>query len=271
MSAASLSLEPFAPFPKLDGWDGRLRQRLIFFRSAARRFFRDRVWLSVVCSALTGVALIGTADSPEWPAPLSQGAAAPLSDDEALIRAQRVCVLNTRDSAGDIGRSLVVRHRRDGDRLWVSYFVYWSSERPWGHKPWWLSLAIDAVYSHFLFVLPGLRHALYGPGDIEGVTVVYRALSDRLEIVEGFGDDEYHRKVHLGPNDLTGSDNHTVLMTTSWSHQLGGRGGARVDERAAVSRRCFEGSEIVPLTSDIASRFSLGSASSPRRARQAWL
>jgi hypothetical protein len=229
------------------------------------------MWLSVVSAVLAGAALLATADTPEWPLPLAHAAAMPASDDDALVRSQPVCVLNTRDSAGDIGRSLVVRHRRDGDRLWVSYFVYWSSERPWGDKSWWVSLAIDAVYSHFLFVLPGVRHAMYGPGDIEGVTVVYRTVGGRLEIVEGFGDDEYHRRVHLGPGDLVGSDNHTLLMTNSWSHQLGGRGAARVADGAAASRRCFTGAEMVPLTSEIASRFWLGSPSAPRRARYAWL
>jgi hypothetical protein len=235
------------------------------------------MWLGVVCAAFAVGTSLMSGDSPEWPAPLvrAEAAAAPndvnAANDDALVRAQSVCVVNTRRSAGDIGKSLVVRHRREGDRLWVSYFVYWSSERPWGDKPWLLSLAIDAFYSHFMFVLPGLRHALYGPGDIEGVTVVYREVGDRLEIVEGYGDDEYHRSVHLGPEDLTGRDHHTVLMTNTWSHQLGGRGAARLTDDSQVSRRCFAGAEIVPLTDDIANRFWLGNPLAPRRARYAWL
>lgn len=233
------------------------------------------MWLGVVCVLCAVGTSLMSGDPPEWPAPLAHAEPALASDaapdDDALVRSQSVCVVNTRRSAGDIGRSLVVRHRREGDRLWVSYFVYWSSERPWGDKSWLLSLAIDAFYSHFLFVLPGLRHALYGPGDIEGVTVVYRAVGERLEIVEGYGDDEYHRRVHLGPEDLTGRDNHTVLMTNSWSHQLGGRGAGRLTSDSQVSRRCFAGAELVPLTTDIADRFWLGSASAPRRARYAWL
>lgn len=222
---------------------------------------------------ITGTTTLLQVDTPEWPLPVARADTGPPSEDDALVRAQPVCVLNSRDSAGDLGRSLVVRHRRDGERLWVSYFVYWSSERPWGDKPWLLSLAIDAFYSHFLFVLPGLRHALYGPGDIEGVTVVYRTVGQELEIVEGFGDDEYHRRVHLGPEDLTGSDHRTLLLTTSWSHQLGGRGAASVGGSAAApaSTRCYSGDELVPLTPDIANRFWLGSPSAPRRARYAWL
>jgi hypothetical protein len=248
--------------------------------------------LGAVCALLSFAGSILFGDSPQWPLPIVHAqagatlaaagsvaagsfAASSTADDtdadDALVRSQRVCVVNTRNSAGDIGKSLVVRHRREGDRLWVSYFVYWSSERPWGDKPWLLSLAIDAFYSHFMFVLPGLRYALYGPGDIEGVTVVYRKVGDRLEIVEGYGDDEYHHKVHLGPEDLTGRDHHTVLMTTTWSHQLGGRGAANLADDSPVLQRCFAGTEIVPLTNDIAARFWLGSRNSPRRARYAWL
>jgi hypothetical protein len=222
-----------------------------------------------------GVILAGTGsfvglEPPQWPVPVAHAASVEDADD-ALVRAQPVCVLNTQQSAGELGSSVVVRHRRDGDRLWVSYFVYWSSERPWGDKPWLMSLAIDAFYSHFLFVLPGLRHMLYGPGDIEGVTVVYRAVGQHLEILEGFGDDEYHRSVHLGADDLTGSDNRTLLLTKSWSHQLGALGAARIGGESPASSRCFSGGEIVPLTADIAQRFWLGSPGAPRRARYAWL
>jgi hypothetical protein len=269
VNAPSLRLDGGAPFPALDGWDGSLSKREVSLRYVTREICRRRLWLVVMCALLAIGGSLLVADSPDWPTPLARTDADGVEDsDAALVRAQRVCVVNTRKSAGDIGKALVVRHRRDGDRLWVSYFVYWSSERPWGDKPWFLSLAIDAFYSHFMFVLPGLRHALYGPGDVEGVTVVYREVGERLEIIEGYGDDEYHRRVHLGPEDLTGPDNHTVLMTTSWSHQLGGRGAAR---HAAASTRCFAGTEMVPLTNDIANRFWLGSPSVPRRARYAWL
>jgi hypothetical protein len=228
------------------------------------------MWLGLVCALLAFGISLGTR-SPEWPEPVAWTEPGVNDPDDALVRAQPVCVVNTQRSAGDIGRSLVIRHRSDGDRLWVSYFVYWSSERPWGDKSWLLSLAIDAFYSHFMFVLPGLRHALYGPGDVEGVTVVYRKVGERLEIVEGYGDDEYHRRVHLGPEDLTGQDNHTVLMTTSWSHQLGGRGAANLKNEQHASKHCFAGAKLVPLTSDIAKRFWLGSVDAPRRARYAWL
>jgi hypothetical protein len=224
-----------------------------------------------MCALLAGAVSLAGFDPPKWPVPAAHAAVKSTPGDDALVRSQSVCVLNTRDSAGELGPSIVERHRREGDRLIVSYFVYWTSERPWGDKPWFLSLAIDAFYSHFLFVLPGLRHALYGPGDVEGVTVVYRDRGDHLEIVEGYGDDEYHRPVQLGPEDLTGRERETLLMTTSWSHQLGGRGAASYERGARASQRCFAGDELVPLTSDIANRFWLGSPSAPLRARKAWL
>jgi hypothetical protein len=224
-----------------------------------------------MCAMLAGAFSLAGVEPPKWPVPTANAAVESTAADDALVRAQRVCVLNTRETAGDLGPSIVERHRREGERLIVSYFVYWTSERPWGDKSWLLSLAIDAFYSHFLFVLPGLRHAIYGPGDVEGVTVVYRDRGQRLEIVEGYGDDEYHRAVHLGAEDLTGGDQETVLMTTSWSHQLGGRGASRLERDGRAPQRCFVGDALVPLTSDIANRFWLGTAEAPRRARKAWL
>jgi hypothetical protein len=268
--ARALKLEYCPPFGGLDGRDGALSALLVSVCNVARALCRPRVGLAAMCASLALLAPLACVEQPEWPGPNGHLDGEP-ARDVALVRSQPVCVLNTQDSAGDLGSSLVVRHRREGDRLIVSYFVYWTSERPWGSKPWWLSLAIDAFYSHFLFVLPGLQRVMYGPGDVEGVTVVYRDVGHRLEIIEGHGDDEYHRRVHLAAEELTGKDRSTVLMTTSWSHQLGGRGAASLARGASVSQRCFAGTELVPLTSDIADRFRLGSASAPSRARYAWL
>jgi hypothetical protein len=191
-----------------------------------------------------------------------------------LIRSQPVCILNTLDSAGDVGTTIAFRSRRDGDRLSVSYFVDWSTERPWADKPALVSLAIDSVYSHFFFVFPGLRYLLHGPNDIEGATVIYRVEGDRLSIIEGFADDDSHDPVHLTAEDLTGADNGTVLMTNVWSHQLGAHGAARAIAEgtpSSITRHCYRGADLIPMTTDLAERFRLGTVAAPLRARPAWL
>jgi hypothetical protein len=257
----------------VDGRDGVLSARRNYLRDVVRPLCRLRVFLTA--SVLAAGAACLPLETPAWPEPLelepALADARAQSEDEALVRAQPVCVLNTLDSAGELGHSLAVRHRRDGEFLWVSYFAYWSNERPWGDEPLILSLAIDAVYSHFLFSLPGLQHVLYGPGDIEGVTVVYRVRDGRLEIVEGHADDGHHHAVRLGPEELAGKDHQTLLLTSWWSHQLGGRGAARVAETPNVTSRCFVGPALVPLTAETAARFRLGTREQPLRARSAWL
>lgn len=261
------------PFAEDDGWDGTLSVRDVSLRCGMFSVLRRRVWLGMVISVLGGALSLASTDAPSWPEMAALPSPTEAAADELLVRAQRVCVLEARQSAGELGKSLVIRHRREGELLWVSYFAYWSSERPWGDKPLFVSLAIDAFYSHFMFVLPGIRHAMYGPGDIEGVTIVYRNVGGRLEVVEGFGDDEWHNAVRLDREDLTGRGSDTLLLTNVWSHQLGARGAAQLRSTPdpSVSERCFQGEELVPLTADIADRFWLGSAESPRRARFAWL
>lgn len=261
------------PFAEDDGWDGTLSVRGVSLRRGIFSALRRRVWLGMAFSVLGGVLSLAMADAPSWPETAALPPETAEAADERLVRAQRVCVLEARQSAGELGKSLVIRHRREGELLLVSYFAYWSSERPWGDKSLFVSLAIDAFYSHFMFVLPGIRHAMYGPGDVEGVTIVYRNVGGRLEVVEGFGDDEWHNAVRLEREDLTGRGSDTLLLTNVWSHQLGGRGAAQLRGKPdpGVSERCFQGKQLVPLTGDIAERFWLGTAESPRRARFAWL
>jgi hypothetical protein len=268
-----LSASRDLPFAEGNGWDGTLSARGVSLRRGIFSRVRRRVWLGTALSVFAGALSLAWADAPLWPEPAALPAVSIGAEDELLVRAQRVCVLSARQSAGELGKSLVIRHRREGDLLRVSYFVYWSSERPWGHRSLFESLAIDAFYSHFLFVLPGIRHAMYGPGDVEGVTIVYRKVGGRLQVVEGFGDDEWHNLVRLGRDDLTDHGSDTVLLTTVWSHQLGARGAARLRgaPEPGMSERCFQGNELVPLTADIAERFWLGTAEAPRRARFAWL
>jgi hypothetical protein len=232
------------------------------------------VW---IFSFLIGAALLDLASVKEWPGPgLPVGQID--SAEQALIRSQRLCVLNTKDSAGEIGRKVVFRWQREGSQLKVSYFVHWSTERPWGDRSMMASLAIDSVYSHLFFVLPGLRYLMHGPGDVEGATVVYRVVDDHLEVLEGFADDESHDPVRLLADELTDGKltdgkRETVLMTSVWSHQLGAHSAAQAaaGELGKLARNhCYEGADLVPLTPAIADRFWLGSADAPLRARPAW-
>ena len=136
-------------------------------------------------------------DPPFWALPVQQSSdrAAPKSDDE-LIASQSVCVASSVWSAGELGETLAYRFERRGNQLHVGYFAFWSSERPWGMNALSLGVApalvVDGVYSHGLFVLPGMRHFIYGAGDIEGASVVYEISGEKLIPIRGFADDETH-------------------------------------------------------------------------------
>lgn len=198
-----------------------------------------------------------------------------LSEDEAAIRAQPLCVASSRWSSGELGDSVLFVHERRGDELFVGYFVYWSAERPWGDNALTYSLvpalAIDAAYSHFLFVFPGVQRLLYGAGDVEGALVVYDvAESGALEPRRAEADDGLHDRVELSPADLITDDGRVVLRTDVWSHQLGARGGAAYVAGSGAAFRCYSGASLKPLSRQVADDFRLGSATRPLRARPAW-
>ncbi len=181
-----------------------------------------------------------------------------------------LCVGSSVRSAGRLGETVLYRYRRDGDELYVGYFVYFSTERPWGDNALTRrvlpALAIDAFYSHFLFVLPGVQRVLYGPGDIEGALVRYRIEDGRLVPVAALADDGGHRRVHLRGEELRAPDGRVVLLTETWSHQLGARNAAA----RAHGVTCFEGARLEPLSAAVAEAFRLGSESAPLRAKPAW-
>ena len=131
------------------------------------------------------------------------------------------------------------------------------------------ALLVDGVYSHGLFVLPGMRHAIYGAGDIEGASVVYEISGEKLIPVRGYADDETHDEVQLAQQELWDARGRVVLMSEAWSHQLGAKGAAQRLENAA-DQRCFEGRSLRALTPELAERFRLGSFAHPRRAKPAW-
>ena len=217
--------------------------------------------------------LLAVQPEPRW---ADVGAKTSNIEDE-WVRAHKVCVGETSNFRGELGDTLAYRVVRDGSRLDVSYFAYWSMESPWGDEPLLLALAIDAIYSHLLFALPGLQYWLYGPADIEGAKVAYgierQGTRVALEALQGWADDKRHQPVTLSSRDLVGPGGETWLLTDAWSHQLGAPAAAEWarGNEGEGSYRCYEGDSLVPLTTSLARDFRLGSARAPQRARPAWL
>jgi hypothetical protein len=186
-----------------------------------------------------------------------------------------ICVASS-SFAGELGSSILYHYRRDGRTLMVGYFVYWSTERPWGKNALSYSvlpaLFIDAFYSHLFFLFPGAQRILYGPGDVEGVRIAYQRRDDgKWEAVSAVADDVGHHDVALSRDDFVDRDGRTVFMIDGWSHQLGGRGASSVSGAQKDAFVCFDGGSLKPLTDEVAREFRLGSPSDPRRALPAWL
>ena len=196
-------------------------------------------------------------------------------DTDTDIRNLPVCVASQSWSAGELGRSILYHYKREGRRMTVGYFVYWSTERPWGKNA--LSYAvlpalfIDAFYSHLLFMFPGAQRLIHGPGDIEGARVVYEQQDDgKWTPVSAVGSDGFHREVPLATDDFVDGDGRVVLMTDVWSHQLGAKGARSFASERKDDMVCFGGETMSPLTDEIAKIFRLGSSFEPRRAWPAW-
>jgi len=225
--------------------------------------------------------------NPVWPDPdtgrsswslfasLGKGRSGDPADDE-LVRDLPVCVASPKWFAGELGRSVLYQFKRVGHELHVGYFVYWSTERPWGNNllsylvlP---ALAVDAFYSHLFFLFPGLQRILHGAGDIEGARVVYEQGGDgRWTPVSAVADDALHHEVALDPGDFVDGQGRVVLMTDVWSHQLGAKGArAFVDGSHDGGVTCYGHNALSPLTTRIADLFRLGTSLAPRRARPAW-
>jgi hypothetical protein len=199
-----------------------------------------------------------------------------LSDDDARILAQPLCVGARSWSMGALGDTVLYRTRRVGRKLAVGYFVYWSEERPWGTNAVSYAvlpaLAVDAVYSHFLWLFPGIKDAMYGPGDIEGAEVDYEQAEDgSLQVVDGRADDGNHTPVLLSREDLVDNKGRVVLLTDVWSHQLGAHGGGSFADAPGHELKCYAKSQLRPMTEQIARAFRLGDERHPLRGNPAWL
>jgi len=163
----------------------------------------------------------------------------------------------------------------DSDRISVGYFAYWTTERPWGDNDltrWWVpALAIDGFYSHFLFLFPGLQRVLYGAGDVEGASVTFQRLDDGHLVPIGIvAEDPRHQEVSLDVDQAVDERGRILFYDDVWSHQLGGRRAlARLKDGA--HHRCYQKDSLLPLTPSVIRAFRLGTPTSPRRARPAWI
>ncbi|HVU01508.1 MAG TPA: hypothetical protein VHE30_07140 [Polyangiaceae bacterium] len=213
-----------------------------------------------------------------WPEPgiakVTARTSAELSDRE-LVERIPVCVGSRGWSAGSLGSTALFRVESTPSTVKVGYFVHWSTERPWGANV--LSFTVvpalltDAFYSHFLYVFPGAKDALYGPDDIEGVEVEFaRAPDGALRVTGGTADDAEHDPIRLTKDDLVDSRGRLVLLTDAWSHQLGAHGAARFATEPGNELTCYQGTSLKPLTREIAVAFRLGDERHPLRAKPAW-
>ena len=208
--------------------------------------------------------------------PTTQSALPARAGDDASITAQPICVGARSWSAGALGDTVLYRTRRVGRKIAVGYFVYWSEERPYGSNtvsylvvP---ALAMDAVYSHFLYLFPGIKDAMYGPGDIEGVQIEYEQRDDgSLRVLSGRADDGNHEAVLLSHDDLVDSKGRVVLLTDVWSHQLGTHRGASFADTPGHAVKCYAKSALQPMTEQIATAFRLGNERHPLRGTPAWI
>lgn len=133
------------------------------------------------------------------------------------------------------------------------------------------ALLTDALYSHFLFVLPGLQRALYGAGDVEGVRVAYQeGLDGTWTPISATADDGCHHEVVLAPRDFVDDRGRLVFMTRVWSHQLGGPDAVAAVREGRARLACFDREAMRPLAPQAAEDFRLGSSDDPRRAGPAW-
>jgi hypothetical protein len=192
-----------------------------------------------------------------------------------LVRQVPICIVWTKPWAGELGRSLIFHARMvRPDRIVAGYFAYWTTERPWGDNwltHWFLpAVAIDAFYSHLLFVLPGIQQLTYGPGDVEGLRVTFRLVgSDRLEPISVVADDGRHREVSLDVAEAVDDRGRILVFTDVWNHKLGAKGALWV-ARAGANQQCFSGDALQSVKRETVSAFRLGSEQDPRRARPAW-
>ncbi len=188
--------------------------------------------------------------------------------EQAEIEHQPVCIGSSVRSVGDLSDILYYRATatRDG-RVSVGYFAFYSEERPWGNN--WLTwtllpaLAIDMVYSRAFWIAPGLQRAMYGAGDIEGISIVYaRDAHGGLQVDHALVDDGGHHLLQLSRAQVLALDPlRPTFYSDVWSHQLGGR--AVGSRRDLVDDHCYADDAIRPLPDSVALAFGVDKDRAP--------
>jgi len=182
--------------------------------------------------------------------------------EQAEIEHQPVCIGSSVRSAGKLSDVLYYRAMATGDGgVSVGYFAFYSEERPWGNN--WLTwsvlpaLVIDMVYSRAFWILPGLQRAIYGAGDVEGVSIVYaRGADGALSVDHALVDDGSHRLRQLSRAEVLALDPlRPTFYSDVWSHQLGGR--AVGSRRGLVDDHCYADDAIRPLPDSVALAFGI--------------
>jgi hypothetical protein len=219
--------------------------------------------------ALSAPLALATVDGGHLSAlPPDPGDRGPRTPRQQAIEAQPVCIGSSVSSAGTLADTLYYHavELPDG-RLAVGYFAFWSEERPWGNN--WLTwsfvpaLSVDLVYSRSLLVLPGLQRALYGLGDVEGVSITYsRSPDGSLHASEASGDDDSEHAVTIARDRMFALDpTRPTFYTDIWSHQLAGSGATSKNDLAYT--RCYENGSIRPLPDSVASAFRVEGRAGP--------
>jgi hypothetical protein len=187
---------------------------------------------------------------------------------QATIESKPVCIGSSVESAGTLGDVLYYRATTLSDgRVAVGYFAFFSEERPWGNN--WLTwtvvpaLAVDMVYSRALMVAPGIQRAMYGAGDVEGVSIVYDVRPDgSLSFDHATADDrDEHPTVISRDRAFALDPDRPVFYSDIWSHQLGGN--AASSRRDLAYLRCYEGDAIRPLPDDVARAYHVEGRADP--------
>ncbi|HEY4015456.1 MAG TPA: hypothetical protein VGM06_19055 [Polyangiaceae bacterium] len=200
--------------------------------------------------------------------PAAPGPRGPVTPEQAAIERAPVCIGSAVASAGELADILYYRAASLGDgRFAVGYFAFFSEERPWGNN--WLTwsvlpaLAVDLAYSRALLVAPGVQRALYGAGDVEGVSIFYEVTpTGELRVDHALAEDRRERVIALSRREVFALDRRRpTFYSEVWSHQLGGRGARSLSDLTYV--RCYEGDSIRPLPDDVARAFRLGDRAGP--------